>query len=48
MEVFTHLLDMLLHIDVYLRELVEAYGLLVYGFLVLIVFCETGLVVTPF
>ena len=48
MEVFTHLLDMLLHIDVYLRELVEAYGLLVYGFLFLIVFCETGLVVTPF
>ena len=48
MEVFTHLLDMLLHIDVYLRELVETYGLLVYGFLFLIVFCETGLVVTPF
>jgi membrane-associated protein len=48
MEVFLHLLDMLLHIDVYLRELVEAYGHLVYLFLFLIVFCETGLVVTPF
>ena len=48
MEVFTHLMDMLLHIDVYLRELVETYGLLVYVFLFLIVFCETGLVVTPF
>lgn len=48
MEVFAHLMDMLLHIDVYLRELVETYGLLVYAFLFLIVFCETGLVVTPF
>ena len=48
MEIFMHLLDMLLHIDVYLRELVETYGLLVYAFLFLIVFCETGLVVTPF
>ena len=48
MEVFTHLLGMLLQIDVYLRELVETYGYLVYLFLFLIVFCETGLVVTPF
>ena len=48
MEVFLRLVDMLLHIDVYLRELVQTYGLLVYVFLFLIVFCETGLVVTPF
>ena len=41
-------MNMLLHIDVYLRELVENYGLLVYLFLFIIVFCETGLVVTPF
>ena len=47
-EAFFHLLDMLLHIDVYLRELVEAYGAFVYLFLFLVVFCETGLVVTPF
>ncbi len=48
MEVFLHFLGMLLHIDVYLRDLVESYGYLVYLFLFLIVFCETGLVVTPF
>jgi membrane-associated protein len=48
MEVFMHLLDMLLHIDVYLRELVQAYGPFVYLFLFIVVFCETGLVVTPF
>ncbi len=48
MEIVTHLLEMLLHIDVYLRELVDTYGLLVYLFLFIVVFCETGLVVTPF
>ncbi len=41
-------LSMLLHIDVYLKELVSNYGTLVYAFIFLIVFCETGLVVTPF
>ncbi len=43
-----HFLDMLLHIDVYLKDLVQTYGLYVYLFLFIIVFCETGLVVTPF
>ena len=42
------LLDFAMHIDVHLREMVQNYGLLVYLFLFLIVFCETGLVVTPF
>lgn len=48
MDIFMHLMDMLLHIDVYLREIVESYGHLVYLFLFIVVFCETGLVVTPF
>lgn len=48
MDMVMHLLDMLLHIDVYLREIVQEYGLLVYLFVFLVVFCETGLVVTPF
>lgn len=43
-----HFMDMLLHIDVYLREIVETYGHWVYLFLFIVVFCETGLVVTPF
>lgn len=42
------LLDMLLHIDVYLLKIVETYGVFVYLFLFIVVFCETGLVVTPF
>lgn len=45
---FLQFLDILLHIDRYLQDLVGNYGHLVYLFLFLIVFCETGLVVTPF
>ena len=41
-------LDLVLHLDQHLRELVQSYGTWVYGVLFLIVFLETGLVVTPF
>lgn len=42
------LLDLFLHLDAHLYELVSAYGLWVYLILFLVVFAETGLVVTPF
>ena len=48
MELITFLIDFILHIDVHLAELIARYGTLIYGILFLIVFCETGLVVTPF
>ena len=38
----------ILHIDRHLAELTAAYGPWIYGILFLIIFCETGLVVTPF
>lgn len=41
-------MDILLHLDEYLRQLVGTYGVLTYGILFLIVFAETGLVVLPF
>jgi membrane-associated protein len=44
----TELLDLLLHVDRYLLELVADYGVWIYAILFLIVFAETGLVVTPF
>jgi membrane-associated protein len=44
----TELLDLLLHVDTYLLELVATYGVWIYALLFLIVFAETGLVVTPF
>ena len=44
----TTLFDLLLHVDVYLQQLVATYGAWIYGILFAIVFAETGLVVTPF
>jgi membrane-associated protein len=40
--------DALLHLDRHLQVLIAAYGGWVYVLLFLIIFCETGLVVTPF
>jgi len=48
MEYIQQLIDFILHIDVHLVELTTAYGMWVYAILFIIVFCETGLVVTPF
>ena len=48
MDIIKFLIDFILHIDVHLAELVAQYGMWVYGILFLILFCETGLVVTPF
>ena len=42
------LIDLILHLDVHLAEFVESYGAWVYALLFLIIFCETGLVITPF
>ena len=41
-------IDLFLHLDQHLAELVTTYGPWIYGILFLIVFAETGLVVTPF
>jgi len=41
-------IDFILHIDAHLAELVAEYGIWVYAILFLILFCETGLIVTPF
>ncbi|HDL8052597.1 TPA: DedA family protein [Yersinia enterocolitica] len=48
MEFIRFVIDFILHIDVHLAELVAQYGVWVYGILFLILFCETGLVITPF
>ena len=48
MEIFNQLLDLFLHLDEYLAVVVSQYGPLTYGFLFLIIFMETGFVVTPF
>jgi len=48
MEFLSDLLSIVLHLDQHLDRLIPQYGTWVYGLLFLIVFCETGLVVTPF
>ncbi len=48
METIKFLVDLVLHLDVHLNELIIQYGTLVYVFLFVIIFCETGLVFTPF
>ncbi len=48
MELLAPLIDLVIHLDDHLQVLVANYGAWAYLILFLIVFCETGLVVTPF
>jgi membrane-associated protein len=48
MEFIGNALDWVLHFDRHLKEIVETHGSWAYAVLFVIVFCETGLVVTPF
>ena len=47
MEAVRYLIDFILHLDRHLAALIQDYGLWTYLILFLIIFCETGLVVTP-
>ncbi|MFN6961317.1 MAG: DedA family protein [Rhodocyclaceae bacterium] len=48
MELLTQFVDIVVHLDRHLALLVSDYGIWIYALLFMIVFCETGLVVTPF
>ena len=48
MELFAYLWDLAVHLDQHLAAFVAEHGAWVYALLFVIVFCETGLVVTPF
>jgi len=48
MDALLALVDFILHVDVHLASIVQQYGAWTYGVLTAIIFCETGLVVTPF
>lgn len=48
MELITGLIDFILHIDLYLVEIIKNYGTWTYLILFMIIFSETGFVVTPF
>jgi membrane-associated protein len=47
MELISAFFDMLMHLDDQLTHIVSQYGTWTYAILFLIIFCETGLVVTP-
>jgi len=48
MDLLFLLIDMVLHFDKYLPDIIATYGFWTYLILFVIVFCETGLVVTPY
>ena len=48
MELFKAFIDFFLHLDLHLTSILQDYGIWTYLILFLIIFCETGLVVTPF
>jgi membrane-associated protein len=47
MEYIKYLIDLFLHLDQHLTEITRDYGVWTYLVLFIIIFCETGLVVTP-
>lgn len=47
-DLLTQLLDFIRHLDVHLENIMREYEVATYLILALIIFCETGLVVTPF
>jgi membrane-associated protein len=48
MDWLTYFVDLFLHLDKHLGEVITQYGTWTYLILLVIIFCETGLVVTPF
>ena len=48
MDLIKDAIDFILHLDVYLGDIISTYGTLTYAFLFVIIFFETGFVVTPF
>ncbi len=48
MTLIRQIIDFLLHVDVYLSDIITRYGMWTLALLFIVIFMETGLVVTPF
>ncbi len=48
MELLTQFINIFLHLDVYLGDIISQYGAWTYGILFAVIFVETGLVIMPF
>lgn len=47
MDIIIYLIDFFLHLDKYLPDIIKSFGIWIYVLVFLVIFCETGLVVTP-
>jgi membrane-associated protein len=47
MDIILYFIDFFIHLDQYLPVIVEGFGVWVYVIVFIVIFCETGLVVTP-
>lgn len=48
MHVIEIIINVILHLDKYINVMLQNYGMWTYAIIFLIIFCETGLVITPF
>lgn len=48
MEMLKYAIDIFMHLDTYLGAIITDYGMWTHALLFIVIFCETGLVVTPF
>jgi membrane-associated protein len=48
MNIIQHFIELVLHLDKYLGQIIQDYGVWTYLFLFIIIFMETGFVITPF
>ena len=48
MELLTQFIDIFIHLDVYLNDIISQYGSWTYGILFAVIFVETGLIIMPF
>lgn len=47
MDIILYLIDFFIHLDQYLPKIIEMFGIWAYVIVFIVIFCETGLVVTP-
>jgi len=48
MNIFLYFIDIILHLDKYLAQIIQSFDILTYLILFTVIFCETGLVIAPF
>jgi membrane-associated protein len=48
MTILQHIIDFILHLDKYLGQIIQDYGIWTYALLFFVIFMETGFVITPF